>query len=129
MSIINPTKQITLTWKGLTAYAKDKVILNNCEGYCQPGEMLAIMGPSGAGKTTLLSLISKRINPSLTIQGDVTLQTHRSSPTISHSIRRHSTPLELLSTRMTFSSKHSLSEVVPFGVRNIRVRCLSKDTK
>ncbi len=71
MSAIEPSKEVTLTWKGLTAYAKDKAILNNCEGYCQPGEMLAIMGPSGAGKTTLLSLLSQRNNPSLNIQGSV----------------------------------------------------------
>ena len=33
--------------------------------------MLAIMGPSGAGKTSLLSLLSKRNNPALKIEGNV----------------------------------------------------------
>jgi ABC-type multidrug transport system ATPase subunit len=63
---------VAITWRGLSAFSKDKVILKDCEGYCKPGEMLAIMGPSGAGKTTLLSIISKRNNPMLTIKGDVT---------------------------------------------------------
>jgi ABC-type multidrug transport system ATPase subunit len=64
-------KTVNLTWKGLTANVKDKAILNDCEGYCLAGEMLAIMGPSGAGKTTLLSLLSQRNNPALNVSGDV----------------------------------------------------------
>lgn len=71
MSFIKEAKKVTLTWKGVSASAKDKVILNNSEGFCQSGEMLAIMGPSGAGKTTLLSLLSKRNNPTLTVTGEV----------------------------------------------------------
>lgn len=59
MSFIKPTKKVSITWKSIYAYAN------------QSGEMLAIMGPSGAGKTTLLSLLSKRINPSLKIEGNV----------------------------------------------------------
>jgi ABC-type multidrug transport system ATPase subunit len=49
----------------------EKTLLKDCQGYCKPGEMLAIMGPSGAGKTTLLSLISKKADPSLAISGEV----------------------------------------------------------
>lgn len=61
------TKIISLTWENLTAHAKDKTVLENCSGYCRPGEMLAIMGPSGAGKTTLLSLLCKRQSTALSI--------------------------------------------------------------
>ena len=65
------TKIISLTWENLSARAKDKTVLENCSGYCRPGEMLAIMGPSGAGKTTLLSLLCKRQPDSLTVEGEV----------------------------------------------------------
>lgn len=67
MTFVETNKQVSITWQGVNAYAKDKPILKNCEGYCQPGEMLAIMGPSGAGKTSLLSILSKRQNPALKI--------------------------------------------------------------
>lgn len=111
MSFIKPTKQITLTWKGVSAVVKDKLILNNSEGYRQPGEMLAIMGPSGAGKTTLLSLLSKRNNPSLTITGEVRHLRYRSRQIIENLINSHFIPSVPLSIKMTSSSKLSPSEV------------------
>ena len=63
--------QVTLTWDNLTAKVGEKLILDDISGYCQPGQMLAIMGPSGAGKTTLLSLLASKKNSSLHIQGKV----------------------------------------------------------
>jgi ATP-binding cassette, subfamily G (WHITE), member 2, SNQ2 len=35
-------------------------LLNNVDGYCKPGVMIALMGVSGAGKTTLLNTLSQR---------------------------------------------------------------------
>ena len=32
------------------------------DGYCKPGESVAILGPSGSGKTSLLNVLSGRIN-------------------------------------------------------------------
>lgn len=37
-----------------------KQLLNNVDGYCKPGVMVALMGASGAGKTTLLNTLSQR---------------------------------------------------------------------
>ena len=71
MSLVESTKKVAITWKNVNAYARDKASLRNCEGYCQSGEMLAIMGPSGAGKTSLLSILSKRNNSALKIEGSV----------------------------------------------------------
>lgn len=70
---VQPT---TLSWKKLTAVAKDKPILTNCTGFSRPGDMLAIMGPSGSGKTTLLSLLARRAAPELTLSGKVQANGH-----------------------------------------------------
>ncbi len=53
-------------------------ILFNLNVACQPGEVLALMGPSGGGKTTLLSIIGGR-----TPKYDVLVHTSPSSPSSS----------------------------------------------
>ncbi|KAL4182814.1 hypothetical protein AMTRI_Chr11g95030 [Amborella trichopoda] len=40
---------------------EEKYILHGVTGSAQPGEVLALMGPSGGGKTTLLNLLSGRV--------------------------------------------------------------------
>jgi ABC-type transport system involved in cytochrome bd biosynthesis fused ATPase/permease subunit len=37
-----------------------KKLLNHLWGWCEPGELTALMGASGAGKTTLLNTLSQR---------------------------------------------------------------------
>ncbi|HET7328529.1 MAG TPA: ABC transporter ATP-binding protein [Nocardioidaceae bacterium] len=38
----------------VAGYVPGVNILNGCDLYCQPGELVAIIGPNGAGKSTLL---------------------------------------------------------------------------
>eukprot|EP01127_Copromyxa_protea_P000879 TRINITY_DN1079_c0_g1_i1.p1 TRINITY_DN1079_c0_g1~~TRINITY_DN1079_c0_g1_i1.p1 ORF type:complete len:735 (-),score=163.25 TRINITY_DN1079_c0_g1_i1:39-2081(-) len=38
-----------------------KTLIHGVSGYCSPGSMMAIIGPSGAGKTSLLNILSKRL--------------------------------------------------------------------
>ena len=71
MSEDQKAKGMTLTWSNVNAYVKDKPILTDCNGFCEAGSMLAIMGPSGAGKTTLLSILAKKQSQGMTVEGDV----------------------------------------------------------
>jgi len=41
-----------------------KTVLNNSKGFCKPGTITAIIGPSGAGKTSLLRILAQKIGNS-----------------------------------------------------------------
>ena len=43
-----------------SAAPQERHVLYNINAACQPGEVLALMGPSGGGKTTLLSVMGGR---------------------------------------------------------------------
>ncbi|KAG8954684.1 hypothetical protein FRC04_011117 [Tulasnella sp. 424] len=47
-----------LPTRGANDFDDGKVILNGISGRVQPGEMMAILGPSGAGKTSLIELLA-----------------------------------------------------------------------
>ncbi len=41
------------------AYEEEKTVLENINFHTQPGQVIAIVGPTGAGKTTLINLLSR----------------------------------------------------------------------
>jgi len=69
-SDLNLSVKIGKPWK-----KTNKPILQGVSGYCESGQMLAIMGASGAGKTTLLNVLSGRavgqISGKISINGHV----------------------------------------------------------
>lgn len=40
-------------------YAPDEPVLRNIDLHAQPGEMIALVGPTGAGKTTIINLLTR----------------------------------------------------------------------
>ncbi|KAI1754031.1 BcatrD protein [Xylaria castorea] len=67
-----------LMWSGLIYKVQekknDKVILNNIDGWVQPGTLTALMGPSGAGKTSLLNVLAERTTVGV-VSGEVIVDT------------------------------------------------------
>lgn len=63
-----------LTWEDLNydvpVPGGTRRLLNSIYGYCQPGQLTALMGASGAGKTTLLDVLAARKNIGV-IHGDI----------------------------------------------------------
>ena len=68
-----------LSWKDITVSTIPKgqnlarTILTNAHGCVNPGEFLAVMGPSGAGKTTLLNSLSNRRQKALRVESGTIL--------------------------------------------------------
>jgi ATP-binding cassette subfamily B protein/subfamily B ATP-binding cassette protein MsbA len=55
--------QITLTGVGFSYSGSSTPVLSGIDLEVQPGEMIALVGPSGAGKTTLCNLVARFYDP------------------------------------------------------------------
>jgi len=62
--VVDRAKQPSFFQRMKGAKAPKKTLLDGVSGYCSPGSMLAIIGPSGAGKTSMLLALAKKLEVS-----------------------------------------------------------------
>uniref|UniRef100_A0A7N0TU25 ABC transporter domain-containing protein n=2 Tax=Kalanchoe fedtschenkoi TaxID=63787 RepID=A0A7N0TU25_KALFE len=67
-----------LVWKNLSVIIPNfgsleptRKLLQDLNGYAEPGRIMAIMGPSGSGKSTLLDSLAGRLSTNVTMTGDI----------------------------------------------------------
>lgn len=75
----------SVEFKNVTfAYEKGKNVLNNVSFKVEPGERIALVGPTGAGKSTIVSLISRFYDVT---EGEILVDGHNISKVTLHSLR------------------------------------------
>lgn len=67
------------------AYDKETVVLDNMSFHIQPGETIALVGPTGAGKTTIVNLISRFYDIQ---KGDIFVDNHNIKKVSIESLRQ-----------------------------------------
>ena len=82
-----PLKPRTLEFKGVRAgYDTGKLVLDGIDLRVQPGEVVALVGPSGGGKSTVLSLMARFFDPT---GGAITFDGHDARDCKLNDVRRH----------------------------------------
>lgn len=67
------------------AYDKETIVLDNMSFHIQPGETIALVGPTGAGKTTIVNLISRFYDIQ---KGDIFVDNHNIKKVSIESLRQ-----------------------------------------
>ncbi|EPQ58693.1 hypothetical protein GLOTRDRAFT_115012 [Gloeophyllum trabeum ATCC 11539] len=99
----------------------DKVVLDGVSGRVEPGQMMAILGPSGAGKTTLVEILAGK-NKVGHMTGSVTFPPSRSRPHIGFVPQQDILPPTLtVFEALLFAARLRLPESVPESCKMERV--------
>ena len=91
------------------SYSSDIPVLRDVSFHCEPGRMLALVGPTGVGKTTLTQLISRFYEPSA---GRILIDGHDISQVTLESLRQCISPV----LQDTFLFNGTLAENIGYAV-------------
>ena len=113
--------------------AEDEVqaIIKQASGFCAPGTMTAIMGPSGAGKTSLLNVLAGRQRGGVA-SGEIMLNGERihdkSFVRLSGYVMQHDHLIETLTVRETlmFAANMKMSTSITYKDKVQRVESIIK---
>ena len=72
------------------AYDQEVPVLRDISFHCEPGRMIALVGPTGVGKTTLTQLISRFYEPT---SGTISIDGHPLGDVTIESLRRNISPV------------------------------------
>ena len=91
------------------SYQEDMPVLQDVSFHCQPGKMLALVGPTGVGKTTLTQLISRFYEPT---GGRILVDGHDLQSITLESLRRNISPV----LQDTFLFNGTIAENIGYAV-------------
>ncbi len=104
------------------AYVNKQYVLQNFSLNIQPGETLAIVGPTGAGKTTIINLLARFYELQ---EGTITIDGHNIQDVTLHSL--HKQMGIVLQNPILFSG--SIKDNIAFGHPNASLRAIIKAAK
>ncbi len=91
------------------SYSSDIPVLRDVSFHCEPGKMLALVGPTGVGKTTLTQLISRFYEPTA---GQILIDGHDIGDVTLESLRRCISPV----LQDTFLFNGTIAENIGYAV-------------
>ena len=91
------------------SYSNDIPVLRDVSFQCEPGKMLALVGPTGVGKTTLTQLISRFYEPT---SGRILIDGHDLNDVTIESLRRNISPV----LQDTFLFNGTIAENIGYAV-------------
>ena len=91
------------------SYGEDRDVLRDVSFRCEPGQMVALVGPTGVGKTTLTQLISRFYEPT---SGRILIDGHDLNRVSIESLRRNISPV----LQDTFLFNGTIAENIGYAV-------------
>ncbi len=107
-----PLKQVKgdITFRHVDfSYLEDKPVLKDVSFHCEPGKMMALVGPTGVGKTTLTQLISRFYEPTA---GQILIDGQDIQDVTIESLRRNISPV----LQDTFLFNGTIAENIGYAV-------------